>query len=366
MSIARCLVCWLLALAWPVWSCDWPAWEQYKVAMMSEDGRIIDYSSPRSITTSEGQSYGLFFALVANDREAFARLLDWTSDNLAGGDLAARLPAWLWGRDDEGRWRVLDANNAGDSDLWIAYNLLEAGRLWQEPEYSRLGRELLWRSAAQSLRPMAGLGLGLLPGNQGFESADGWRLNPSYLPLQLLARFETESRLWADVSHSTRRMLLEAAPRGLAADWLEWRPGTGWSIPADQAEGSYEAIRVYLWLGMLALDTPGHEQLLAHYAPMPEWVRVTGLPPERVNSLDGSVTGTGPVGFSAALLPMLAARADWQPLLVQQLDRVRSQPPEPQAYYNNSLLLFGLGWHQGRYRFDKEGRLHPAWLTPCE
>ncbi|MBA4500832.1 cellulose synthase complex periplasmic endoglucanase BcsZ [Marinobacterium marinum] len=366
MRLASGVLFWLLVLAGPVRGEVWPAWEQYKAAMMSDDGRIIDHSSPRAITTSEGQSYGLFFALVANDREGFDRLLNWTENNLADGNLATRLPAWLWGQNDHGDWGVLDSNNASDSDLWIAYSLLEAGRLWQEPDYTRLGRELLWRSAAQSLQPMRGLGLGLLPGNIGFESDQGWRLNPSYLPLQLLARFEEESLIWGDVADSSRKMLLEAAPAGLAPDWLWWHRETGWDIPVDQSGGSYDAIRVYLWLGMLAQGAPGRELLIEQYVPMVSQVGRTGLPPEHVDSLEGMAQGTGPVGFSAALLPLLAARPEWQPLLQQQLDRVQAQPPEPRAYYNNSLLLFGLGWHQGFYCFDKRGRLRPAWLSSCE
>ncbi|KAG1316525.1 hypothetical protein G6F63_016033 [Rhizopus arrhizus] len=38
-----------------------------------------------------------------------------------------RLPAWLWGREAKGGWQVLDSNPASDSDLWLAYALLEAG-----------------------------------------------------------------------------------------------------------------------------------------------------------------------------------------------------------------------------------------------
>ena len=72
----------------------WPDWLTFKRLYLSEDGRVIDRSVPQQITTSEGQSYGLFFALVANDREGFAKILKWTQDNLAGGDLSQRLPAW--------------------------------------------------------------------------------------------------------------------------------------------------------------------------------------------------------------------------------------------------------------------------------
>lgn len=366
MKLLRSLLCGTVLLAWPVLSCEWPLWQQYKAAMMSPDGRILDNSSPQKITTSEGQSYGLFFALVANDQAAFAQLLDWTVDNLAAGDLSARLPAWQWGKNAQGHWGVLDTNNASDSDLWLAYSLLEAGRLWKKPDYSQLGRELLWRSAAQSLIPMDGLALGLLPGNRGFASDTSWKLNPSYLPLQLLTRFSAESRVWQDVRHSSHQLLLDAAPKGLAPDWLMWSPNTRAAIPAELAKGSYDAIRVYLWLGMLHPDTLERAELLAHYQPMLALLRDQGTPPEEVNSLDGSASGTGPVGFSAALLPMLSTEPQWQPELAQQLARIEAEPLAADAYYNQSLLLFGLGWLQGQYHFDEEGQLHPVWLTSCD
>ncbi|MFL6704996.1 MAG: glycosyl hydrolase family 8, partial [Paraburkholderia graminis] len=87
-------------------SADWPAWEQFRRKFVSPDGRVIDVGSDDDRTVSEGQSYGLFFALVANDRASFDRLLHWTENNLAEGDLTAHLPAWLWGRGQDGKWGV--------------------------------------------------------------------------------------------------------------------------------------------------------------------------------------------------------------------------------------------------------------------
>jgi len=78
--------------------CPWPAWERYKQAIVSADGRVIDGSTEQRISTSEGQSYGLFFALVANDRKSFDRLLAWTRDNLAAGDLNRNLPGLEMGQ----------------------------------------------------------------------------------------------------------------------------------------------------------------------------------------------------------------------------------------------------------------------------
>lgn len=344
-------------------TCSWPAWDSYKQHMISAEGRVIDRSSPQQITTSEGQSYGLFFALVANDQEGFERLLNWTRDNLAGGDFEDRLPAWQWGLNEHGQWQVLDSNNASDADLWIAYSLLEAGRLWRRPDYLQLGNHLLWRSAAQTLRKLPGLGLMLLPGDVGFESAQGWRLNPSYVPPQLLARFALIAPIWAEVANNSRRLWIEGSPKGFAPDWLMWQAGQGAMADGQDAKGSYDAIRVYLWLGMLAPEAPERGSLLAHFKPMIDATARQGFVPEQVTSTTGEQTGTGPVGFSAALLPLLASDSA---ALSTQRERLRSNPPLADAYYNQSLLMFGQGWDEQRYRFDKDGRLQPSWAASCK
>jgi endoglucanase len=346
--------------------CAWPAWDNYRQHLISADGRVVDASSPQQVTTSEGQSYGLFFALVANDPDSFERLLNWTRDNLAGGDLDRRLPAWQWGLDKDGQWRVLDSNNASDADLWMAYSLLEAGRLWRRPDYSLLGNHLLWRSASQTLRKLPGLGLMVLPGDVGFESGQGWRVNPSYLPPQLLARFALIAPVWAEVAENSRRLWIEGSPKGFAPDWLMWQEGKGWVADTKGRLGSYDAIRVYLWLGMLANEAPARAALLDHFKPMLEATSRLGHVPEQVDAGSGKDTGAGPAGFSAALLPLLASDVSGTHALSAQRERLEQSPPLADAYYNQSLLMFGQGWDEQRYRFDKDGRLQPNWTGPCK
>lgn len=344
-------------------SCEWPAWQQYKQSYLSDEGRVIDPSTPNRITTSEGQSYGLFFALVANDRAAFDKLLAWTENNLAAGDLSAHLPAWLWGEDDKKNWKVLDSNSASDADLWIAYSLLEAGRLWQSNHYQTLGMQLLQRIAHEEVVDIPGLGLMLLPGKIGFVAEERWRFNPSYLPPQLLMRLAMNNGPWQDLRKTSLRLWLETSPQGFSPDWVDWLEGKGWQ--ADKVKpniGSYDAIRVYLWAGMLADDDPDKAALLKRFQPMVNLTAQLGVPPEKVDTATGKSTGNGPVGFSAALLPLLATRPD---VLAVQRQRINDNPLDNNAYYNASLLLFGQGWDQQRYRFNRQGELQPSWGNQC-
>ena len=84
----------------------WPLWTSYAGRFLSVDGRIAD-PAIQGQTTSEGQAYALFFALVANDRPRFERVLEWTQNNLAGGDLTHSLAACRWGKSPLAAWTVL-------------------------------------------------------------------------------------------------------------------------------------------------------------------------------------------------------------------------------------------------------------------
>ncbi|STU49436.1 endoglucanase [Klebsiella pneumoniae] len=217
--MARVLSALLLAAGQVGAACQWPAWEQFKQAYVSPEGRVIDPSDARKISTSEGQSYGLFFALAANDRAGFDKLADLDAEHLAEGDLKQHLPGWLWGKKDDEQWTLLDSNSASDSDLWIAWALLEAGRLWQQPQYTETGKALLARIVAEETVAVPGLGTMLLPGKVGFADDSGWRFNPSYLPPQLATYFVRFGRRGPLCATVTCACCWRTAPKGFTPDW---------------------------------------------------------------------------------------------------------------------------------------------------
>ncbi|MHB9118818.1 MAG: cellulose synthase complex periplasmic endoglucanase BcsZ [Burkholderiales bacterium] len=342
----------------------WPAWESFRGHFINDSGRVIDPSSGQ--TTSEGQSYALFFALAANDRTAFDRILRWTEDNLASGDLTSRLPAWQWGKHDDGTWGVIDDNAAADADLWIAYTLAEAGTLWKVPKYASLGELLAGRILREETAKLPGLGQILLPGPRGFHpETDLWRLNPSYVPLQLVHRMAAlyPKSDWRHLVPTSVDLIVRSAPLGFAPEWIAYKTDGGFQVDhASQGVGSFNAIRVYLWAGMLADDDPVRPVLLKTFAPMSQYVAAQGIPPLQTKTREGTAIGSGPASFSAALLPFLAA-AKLSDTLHQQRLRVEVKAPLDRTdnYYDQVLTLFGLGWIEGRYRFARDGALIPNW-----
>lgn len=351
----------------------WPLWESYARYVVDDQGRVVDRSA-QDRTTSEGQAYAMFFALVANDRVRFDRVLRWTEINLAGGDLTQRLPAWSWGRSPDGSWKTLDPNPASDADLWTAYSLLEAGRLWKEPRYEKLGIVLAIRIAQLEVAYVPGLGTTLLSGPVGFHPDDStWILNPSYMPPFVLTRLSNAVPLgpWNAVQSSLERILAQGSADGFAMDWVSAGTGVRPCPPPDKADalavGSYDAIRVYLWLGISDPNAPKIRELLALVSGMAAYMKSHAAPPEVVDASGRIVSINAPPGFSAAIVPYLQvigmraqAKAQMDRLAATRNPAMGLYGRTP-VYYDQNLALFSTGWVEQRYSFDRDGRLKVKW-----
>ncbi|MBD2857678.1 cellulase [Spongiibacter sp. KMU-158] len=345
--------------------CDWPQWQQFAEDYIAQ-GRVIDGSDSRQITTSEGQAYALFFALVANDQARFKTLLKWTEQHLFDGDMTATLPAWLWGKSEQ-NWQVLDTNPASDADVWMAYTLLEAGKLWDNARYKTLGYLLANRVSKEESTEIPGFGKQLLPSSHGFVSKQQvYRINPSYLPLQVLDRLANllPHSAWPEIRDNSAKLLPQLMPMGLMPDWAELAEG---KIKLSGTVGSYDAIRTYLWAGMLHSEHPERSTLLAKMQPMLALTKKHTAPPEKTQVISGQASGIGPYGFSAALLPMLTA-SNKSELAKHQKARViegLANSPVHTDYYNRVLSLFALAWPE-RYQFSQTGELQTDWSKACK
>lgn len=371
----------LLAGATAQASCavEWPHWQRFAERWIQPDGRVLESSLEKNHSSSEGQSYALFFALVANDQQRFANIWRWSRENLAGNDPQNNLPAWLWGQGKDGRWQVQDANSASDADLWFAYALLEADRLWDKPDYRADALSLLAQVKQREVTELPGLGTVLLPGPIGFSHIGHlWRINPSYQPLPLMRRLAAvdPEGPWAAIAEQSVGLLRQAGEHGFAADWIGYRAvsdsaGLFTSDPMKGDVGSYDAIRVYLWAGMTHIADPLAAKVLDSLGGMARATASSGLPPEKVNVRTGEVEGDSPSGFSAALVPYFQAKQQpWLADLQYQrardaLERWHAGSGAAPFYYDYMLSLFGLGWADQFYRFAADGRLQPLWESSC-
>jgi endoglucanase len=342
---------------------DWAGWQRFSRRFVTAEGRVVDRTFGGK-TTSEGQSYGLFFALVAGDRRRFEQIRRWTAAELAGGKLGERLPGWLWALRDDGTWGLKDANSAADADLWLAYTLLEAGRHWQEPRYTAQGTALLASIAAHEVVELDGGRVLLLPAPSGFDLGGGrYRFNPSYLPGFLFLALGTYDpagpweRIWATYQELAPQMF----PAGVAPDLcIIDRHGRVFVDRETAAVGSYDAIRVYLWAGLSPAGPRSVLPLLHGLVPL---MQEYGMPPEKLDAMTGRATAVAfsPPGFQGAVLPYLSA-VEATELLAGQQRRVETHIAAAKMgaatqYYDEALILFGAGWQERRYRFDEDGHL---------
>jgi len=390
---------------------SWPLWDSYVKGFIDDQGRVIDHSGSDR-TTSEAQAYAMFFALVDNDRAHFDKLLAWTQNNLAHGDMTRQLPAWSWGKAPDGSWRVLDTNPASDADLWMAYDLLEAGRLWGSDSYTKLGQSMADHIAHQEVQQLpqsCASGPLLLPAPAGFHTDDyTWILNPSYAPLPLLQYMAKTfpSGPWGAMVQELPSFYNNVATAGYVPDWAKCDSRQGWMPSAAPSQGSaqgavgqatqtpapaspstaqpapatappapppaipmgsYDAVRVYLWLGIADPSTPGVRDSLENFPAMANYLSKQYAPPLTVDNYGSVKNADGPLGFSAAVIPYLQAM-NMKSLADAQQKRLASgwnsesglygYPPH---YYDQNLALFANGWMEKRYRMDKDGRLKLKW-----
>lgn len=331
----------------------WPEWEHFARVHIQDDGRVIDISAD-GISTSEGQSYAMFFSLVANDRQRFDHILKWTNDNLAHGDLTLYLPGWKWGRAEDGNWKLLDMNSAGDADLWMAYALFHAAERWKDKHYRILALAMLNNIAHREVVDLPGTGRMLLPASYGFAlDAGTWRLNPSYMPLQLLRYFsKVDSKgSWNEISLNTVRMMVTTSSGGRVPDWVLYGVDKGFYLDSEKGQyTSYDAIRVYLWWAML----DQRDELFAELKPYLQGVAQFEIDnpalPERINVRTGEAEGSAPIGFAAAIAPYRWVSHQYREQIEPTLD-------DGAGYYNHVLNMFGNGWMERRFAFKRDGSL---------
>ena len=223
-----------------------PDWTSFKSRFVTADGRVVDTGN-NGISHSEGQSYGMLFALTFGDQASFDLIKGWTAKNLSRPTDALH----IWRYQPNQKNPTPDENNATDGDLVIAMALSRAATLWGRAEDGNQARAIA-QAIRQKLIVNAGTRLVLLPGVNGFQRKSEVIANLSYnnfVAFRELAVIDP-SPLW-QVLGLDALALIEAARFGrwqLPPDWLAV-PLHGGNVTV--ASGwpplcSYDAIRVPL------------------------------------------------------------------------------------------------------------------------
>ena len=333
-----------LALVLIVFSPGWAGslWEKYKATFIDQSGRVVDYYQG-GISHSEGQGYGMLLAVMEDDKKTFDKLWRWTKSNL--GVRRDGLFAWSWGKRGNGKWGVIDYNDATDGDLLIAYALVEAAKRWQESRYLEEAGRIIG-SIRKELAVNVNGRLFLLPGYYGFSHNGRFLLNPSYIITKIYRTFAQfdERSFWMRLVDDGKRLLKEASdnPSGLPPNWI-YLDESG-VHPAKDGIFGYDAVRVFLY--MCWEDDPwfpkGVRRILAFYKALgylPLWVAVDG---KSISLQDA------PAGFYA-VYACVANRLGMKELAGRlKEEALKRLEGERRNYYSFSLLLIALNIMNGR------------------
>lgn len=225
------------------------SYDLYKNAFMSKDGRIMD-PEKNNITTSEGQSYIMLRSLAMGDKKTFGLTYKWAKNNLQRED---KLFAWLWGKNKNGEYRILDNNSASDADIDIAFALLLAYETWNENQYLQEAIPIIksiWNNETKQIDSYRVL----MPGvNQ--TSSTKTEVNPSYFSPYAFRLFQKydDTNDWnclIDSSYYYLNQVMSKTETGLPPNWflIEDAQNGGQIVLEDspRSDFSYDAIRVFI------------------------------------------------------------------------------------------------------------------------
>lgn len=349
------------------------SWQFYKVRFVQEDGRVVRPENHHD-TISEGQAYALLRAVWSNDQATFDRVYGWTEANLSQRARSGRhLLSWHFGQDQQGQWRLLDANSATDADLDYALALILAHRRWGSPtgsvpDYKEKALLVLQDILNHSTCRDQWGRLWLLPGDWA-ACRNPLLLNPSYFSPAWYEVFYwlNGDRRWLQLTDSAYlaleilgRRLGEQTGVGLVPDWCLLQDKEAFIPAPDQSAAfGWDAIRVPWRVGLAGLwfqDKRARQVLAKTFLPFArqQWQEHGRL--FAVFTYDGRplVEYDSPVLYAGLIA---AARADGDQTLARQAAEkilgFYQEGPEggyfnrPDDYYGNNWAWLGLATYRG-------------------
>lgn len=243
------------------------AWQAFRSRFIRDDGRVVDVANAGASHT-EGQGWGLLFAVYFDDMAVFNRILAWTMRSLRRPHDS--LHVWRYRPQDA--HPISDMNNATDGDLFIAWALAGAAQRWGVREHARLAAEIAQDVLRLLTRRVMGKLL-LLPGADGFETARTIVINPSYYVFPAFPILDklAPSPVWAELQENGLALIDRGrfGPWKLPPDWLQVTRDDGHLAPSPlwPPRCSYDAIRIPLYLTWAGHTAPVIEAFTSFYAP---------------------------------------------------------------------------------------------------
>lgn len=216
----------------------------YKKEFITSDGRVMD-PERGDITVSEGQAYMLLRAVVMNDKKTFDKVYNWTKTNLQRKD---KLFSWIWGKDKDGNYKIIDKNSASDADVNIAFALCVAGERWNNKKHLEEAKPIInsiWKNETRHI----GKHIILMPGAAQAKSIK-IEVNPSYFAPYAFRSFKKVDKWhnWEKIIDSSYYYIMASSAKtktGLPPNWFLIEKGEIVLENSERSDFSYDAVRVF-------------------------------------------------------------------------------------------------------------------------
>lgn len=222
-------------------------YEDYKKNFLTKEGRVMD-PERGDITVSEGQCYMLIRSVFMGDKKTFDLVYNWTKKHIQRKD---KLLSWFWGKDRDGRERVLDENSAADADVNLAFALILAKEKWKDDRYLKEAIPVMnsvWNKETKKI----GKHRVLMPGVvQNKFSQEKIELNPAYffpLAYKMFKKYDKRHN-WNELVDSSYYYIMESSSKtktGLPPNWFLIENGKIKLENSERSDFSYDAIRVFI------------------------------------------------------------------------------------------------------------------------
>jgi endoglucanase len=321
-----------------LWSCQQRpptafqlSWNSY-VERFYQNGRIVDTGND-NISHTEGQGYGMLFAVQADDQTRFDAMWRWTQDVMQRND---HLLSWQYTPcASEDKQCITDNNNASDGEILIIWALLRAGEKWHVKEYIQAADQLLAVTKDKLIVERFGETL-ILPGEYGFDKPDSLQVNLSYWVFPAFAHFyqHTSDPIWNKLIASGLS-LMESARFGSAQLNPDWTIIYADHMSLDgavSADYGFNACRIPLHLVWM---NPNQNALLEPYLEL--WSQT--FIPATVNLLDNSTSEYSYTQGMQSIHQLVQGLSD------QQVGFSTMEFDEHTDYFSASLILLSsLAW----------------------
>jgi len=289
-------------------------------------------------TVSEGQAYGMLFAVALGDEKRFRNMWEWTVENLQRDD---SLLSWLWANG-----AVVDDQPAGDADLLAAAALAMAADRFDSPDLL-LDAGVINDAIIAHETITIGNEVVLLPGPWAVHDRV---MNPSYLVTPAMSGLFgwLDDPRWVAIAATSRETLddLTAEAPHLPPDWAT--VGASGGQPEAQESPGGESPR-YGWeagrvLVQLAVDCRGEGQRIAARAwPFLE-EQIANDELVAVYSLDGEPLETASHPLAIVAAASSAAAAGDEDRAAELLDDADELDDDTPTYYGAAWIALARLW----------------------